>query len=176
MNALLNNEKFSLDYLKLKTVTLNPERHSAENAHAHCEMVAGRVAELAKLNHCSSSETECLVTLAKAHDIGKILGTAKAEDSLRLLHGYCLLDEEFLNLVKYHDINLPWYIAKQKGQAPTHKAWNKLARKVNAKLLCIFMVADRVDCPGGWQANDALIWFLEEAGKLGFLTEQLVYD
>ena len=78
-------------------------------------------------------------------------------------------------MVKYHDTNLPWYISMQKGQPPSRKAWAKLGRKVNMRLLCIFMVADRVDCPGGWQANDALVWFLEEATKRGFLPEPLTY-
>lgn len=176
MKTLIENEKFKADYLKLKTVSLNPERHSAGNAYEHCQMVAERAAELALLNQCSSSETECLITLAKVHDIGKILGTARPEGSLKLLQQYDALDDEFLNMVKYHDTNLPWYISMQKGQPPSHKAWGKLGRKVNMRLLCIFMVADRVDCPGGWQANAALVWFLDEATKRGFLPEPLTYD
>jgi hypothetical protein len=110
------------------------------------------------------------------HDIGKILGTAKPQDSVKLLQEYCEFDDEFISLVKYHDVNLPWYIAMRKGQEPSKKAWGKLARKVNVRLLSIFMVADRVDCPGGWQANEALVWFLEEVEKRGLVSEVLKYD
>src|SRR5438034_730785 len=38
------------------------------------------------------------------------------------------------------------------------------------------LVADRVDCPGGWHANAPLVWFLDEARKRGFLNTELVLD
>ena len=175
MYAKINNDLFMPDYLKLKTIQLNPERHFAANAFEHCEMVAGEVADLARLNICTAEETDALILLAKLHDIGKITGTANAEASLELLARYGQFDAEFSDLVKYHDINLPWFIAMQKGQPPSIKAWSKLARKVNLRMLCIFMTADRVDCPGGWQTNAALTWFLHECQSRGLLAEPLKF-
>ena len=78
--------------------------------------------------------------------------------------------------MKYHDINLPWYISKTKGQEPTDKAWRKLIKKVDIRLLCIFMIADRVDCPGGWTENKALVWFLREAEQRGYLSSMIISD
>jgi hypothetical protein len=40
----------------------------------------------------------------------------------------------------------------------------------------LFMVADRVDCPGGWRANAALVWFLDEAGRRGLVGRALELD
>ena len=65
-------------------------------------------------------------------------------------------------MVKYHDINLPWYLSHIKGEPPSDKAWRKLAQNVNIKLLYVFMIADRTDWPGGWKQNKPLIWFLEQ--------------
>ncbi len=31
---------------------------------------------------------------------------------------------------------------------------------------CLFMVADRVDFPGGWRANRPLAWFLEDVATV----------
>jgi len=154
---------FQKDYKALKHVTLNPERHSALNAYEHCEMVVERVAELCKKNQLVSKEAAMLVSLAKVHDIGKVHGTAKPGESVALLKKYGEHDENFLNMVKYHDVNLPWFISMTRGQTPSDKAWRKLTGKVDLRLLCIFMIADRVDCPGGWSKNNALVWFLDEA-------------
>jgi hypothetical protein len=92
------------------------------------------------------------------------------------LPNYGEFDEGFINLVKYHDINLPWYISHSKGEVPTSKAWQKLARKVNMRLLCLFMIADRVDCPGGWEENEALVWFLGQCKERGYLADELIIE
>ena len=160
MELITNNDKFTTDYQRLKTIRLNPQRHTASNAYEHCEMVVNRVKQLAHQNVCSTQETLILVNMAYVHDIGKITGTAKPEKSVELLTLYGEFSQDFIDLVRYHDINLPWYISFTKGQAPTDKAWQKLSSKVDMRLLCLFMVADRVDCPGGWEQNKALVWFL----------------
>lgn len=176
METLLDTAVFRADYDKLKDVRLNPARHSARNAHEHCEMVAARALQLAALNGCSASETSLLHDLAFVHDIGKIAGTANPAKSVELLPRYGIKDDAFTELVKYHDINLPWFLAQQRGQPASDKAWRKLANKVNVRLLCLFMVADRVDCPGGWRTNRPLVWFLEEVKARKLLDRELVLD
>lgn len=176
MTALTQSENFRKDYELLKLVSLNPERHSATSAFEHCELVADRVGELAALNVCSDEDREMLDTLARLHDIGKINGTSNPAESINLLERYGEVEDKLLYLVKYHDINLPWYIASKKGQTPSDKAWNKMLRKVDIKLLALFMVADRVDCPGGWSKNEALVWFLNEIERRGLLEHPLVID
>lgn len=176
MNNMIDNKIFKSDYEKLKEVTLNPMRHTAPNAYEHCEQVRKRVVELAILYGCSEEERQTLVTLAALHDIGKIEGTANPSKSVELLSRYAVFDDDFVNLVKFHDINLSWYQSMKKGQSPGNKAWNRLLRKVDMKLLCIFMVADRVDCPGGWRSNAALVWFLEECKTRNLLNTELVLD
>src|ERR1700746_3242376 len=113
MESLLSNPAFRADYEKLKEVRLNPARHSAANAYDHCEMVAHRVSQLAALNGCSQPDAEVLNNLAYAHDIGKIQGSANPAKSVELLPRYNISDEAFVELVKYHDINLPWYLASE---------------------------------------------------------------
>jgi 8-oxo-dGTP pyrophosphatase MutT (NUDIX family) len=176
MSLLLDNPAFRTDYERLKTVSLDPSRHSAPNAYEHCELVYQRSAKLAALNNCSVEETTLLSDLTRVHDIGKISGTANPLESVALLPGYGITDERFIDLVRYHDTNLPWYQATQRGQPPSDKAWNRLARKVDVRLLCLFMVADRVDCPGGWRANRPLVWFLEEVKRRNLLGIDLVLD
>jgi len=173
--TILQHPQFIHDYIRLKHVTLNPRRHTAGNAYDHCEQVVVRVRDLAKVNACTDADTATLITLAKVHDIGKIGGSSSPRQSLLQMVRYGCQDQVLLNLVKYHDINLPWYIASRKGQPPSPKAWRKLNTAVNAKLLSLFMVADRIDCPGGWQTNDALMWFLTTAQQMQFLTEALNY-
>ena len=51
-----------------------------------------------------------------------------------------------------------------------------MSGKVDLHLLCLFMVADRADCPGGWRTNQALTWFLEEVRKRNLLTLELQLD
>jgi hypothetical protein len=38
------------------------------------------------------------------------------------------------------------------------------------------MVADRVDCPGGWRANEPLVWFLEQLRGRTSLPTSMVFD
>ncbi|HEY5602283.1 MAG TPA: hypothetical protein VIM41_04170 [Gammaproteobacteria bacterium] len=128
---------------------------------------------MATQNACTEAETAILVNLAYVHDIGKTLGTAKPEQSVELLARYGDFDARFINLVKYHDINLPWYVSYTKGEAPSNKAWQKLAGKLDMRLLCIFMVADRVDCPGGWNQNNALVWFLNQCRERDLIPQAL---
>lgn len=176
MSPLFDNPGFRADYERLKTVSLDPSRHAAPNAYEHCEMVCTRILELAALNGCTAEETSRLSDLARVHDIGKISGTANPLESVALLTNYGITDERFIDLVRYHDTNLPWYQAAQRGEPPSDKAWNRLARKVDVRLLCLFMVADRVDCPGGWRANRPLAWFLEEVKRRNLLGIDLVLD
>lgn len=176
MTDHLDNDAFRRDYEKMRSVSLNPDRHSAANGYEHCEQVCARVIDLAEQNECTPEQTELLANLARVHDIGKIAGTVDPSKSVELLPKYGITDEPFLELVKYHDTNLPWYLATQKGQPPSDKAWRKMAAKVDIRLLCIFMVADRIDCPGGWKANDALIWFIREAKARGYLDEPVFVD
>lgn len=67
-------------------------------------------------------------------------------------------------------------MSQLKGEKPSDKAWRKLAAKVNVLILCIFMVADRADCPGGWRENKALVWFLEEVKSKKLLSTDLVTE
>jgi ADP-ribose pyrophosphatase YjhB (NUDIX family) len=176
MECLMKNAVFWADYERLKGVQLNPARHAAANAYEHCEFVATRVSHLAAQNGCTPEEAQLLQNLAHAHDIGKVAGTANPEASVELLSRYGITDARFIDLVKYHDTNLPWYMAAERGQPPSDKAWRKLAGKVNVRLLCLFMVADRADCPGGWRTNRPLVWFLKTARERGLLSEELILD
>ena len=85
MTRLLDNPKFAAAYARLANVTLNPRRHTASNAHAHSEAVAARAASLALAN---GVDTALLEDLGRAHDIGKITGTARPEKSLDVLADY----------------------------------------------------------------------------------------
>jgi hypothetical protein len=174
--SVFDSPDFRADYERLKAVSLNPSLHAASNGYEHCEMVRQRVIELAALNACTEEETALLIDLARAHDIGKIAGTANPVESVTFLRNYGIMDEHLINLVKYHDMNLPWYQASQRGEPPGNGAWNRLARKVDVRLLCLFMVADRVDCPAGWRTNPPLIWFLEEVKRRKLLQADLVLD
>lgn len=176
METLLDNPRFRADYEKLQSVRLNPARHAAATAWHHSEMVVERVADLAALNDCTPDEVALLKSLAYVHDIGKITGTSSAAESVALLPEYGVEDQAFADLVKYHDVNLSWYVSCERGEVPSDKAWRKLARRVNVRLLCLFMVADRVDCPGGWRVNEPLMWFFNEAKKRGLLDRELVLD
>lgn len=171
MQDLRTNQTFLADFEKLATVSLNPERHTAANAKDHCEQVALAALELAQRHRLNDEEKSVLQNLALVHDIGKIAGNARPEESVNLLSRYGGFDKAFVNLVKYHDTNLPWFVSMKRGQAPSDAAWNRLSKRVDLRLLCLFMVADRVDCPGGWQQNEACVWFLNEAFKKGFITD-----
>lgn len=176
MHGLLDNPAFRADYERLRLVRLNPARHAAATAFEHCEMVAARAAHLAALNGLTPEETLVLQNLAVAHDIGKIAGTANPDESVELVPRCGMTDAGLVALVKYHDINLPWYLASEKGQPPSDKAWRKMAGKVDLRLLCLFMVADRVDCPGGWRCNRPLAWFLQQVRDRNLLQQELHLD
>ena len=169
MNPVTENPKFSEAYRQLANVRLNPRRHTAANALAHSEMVARRAGALARNNGCSADEVQLLENLGRAHDIGKITGTAKPEKSLGVLASCDVTDAKFLALVKWHDTNLPWFLSAQKGQPPSDKAWRRLAAEVDVRILAMFMVADRVDAPPGWRKNAPLTWFLAEARERGLI-------
>lgn len=176
MTSILDNPDFCSDFERLAAVTLNPERHTAANARAHSIAVASRAAHLARRNDLDDHRQRTLVDLAYLHDIGKLAGTANPSASVELLPRYGIADPELIELVRMHDINLPWHQSMLRGEAPSDKAWRKLARRVDLSLLCLFMVADRVDCPGGWRANAALVWFLDEVVRRGLLGGTLELD
>ncbi|MCA9707966.1 MAG: hypothetical protein KDK70_19090 [Myxococcales bacterium] len=166
---VLTHPDFLADYERLAGVTLDPARHRAPHARAHCEQVAARAEALARAHGCSPKERVLLVTLAKVHDIGKLEGHARPAASVERLQGYGVDDPTLLALVKVHDTNLPWWQSWRRGEAPSDRAWARLARRANLRLLALFMIADRVDAPGGWRANAPLMWFLGEASRRGLL-------
>jgi hypothetical protein len=172
-HPILKNHSFAVDFARLSEVTLNPERHTAANALEHAHRVAARAAELALLNGVSDDEAKTLIELAYVHDIGKAFGTARPAASVELLPRYDITDAQFVELVRYHDVNLPWWQSAQRGEPPTDKAWRKLQSRCDVRLLCLFMVADRADCPGGFANNPALIWFLKEATRRGLVSPPL---
>jgi hypothetical protein len=176
MTSILDNHDFRADFDRLAAVTLNPERHTATNAQTHSLAVAARAAHLARRNGLDGRRQRTLVDLAYLHDIGKIAGSANPSASLELLPRYGVADPELVELVRMHDINLPWHLSMLRGEAPSDKAWRKLARRVDLHLLCLFMVADRVDCPGGWRANAALVWFLDQVACRALLERALELD
>jgi ADP-ribose pyrophosphatase YjhB (NUDIX family) len=171
MDNILDNQRFADTFRQLAGVTLNPRRHTAANALEHSEAVAVRAAALARANRCSPAEARLLEDLGRAHDIGKVTGTARPERSLVVLRDCGVDDPALLALVKWHDTSLPWYLAMTRGQPPTDKAWRRLAAEVDLRLLALFMVADRVDAPPGWRRNAPTVWFLAEARKRGLVGE-----
>lgn len=168
---LLKNPTFARAFAELGRVSLNPRRHTAANAGAHSEAVAALAARLACRNGCSPGETELLTRLGLVHDIGKVTGSARPERSLEVLAECGVNEPELLALVKWHDTSLPWHRAASRGEAPSEKAWRRLASEVDLRLLCLFMVADRVDAPGGWRRNAPTTWFLSEAQRRGWVGE-----
>lgn len=172
VRKIVTSEVFLSDYEKLKDVSLSPDRHTAPTAYEHCEMVRNRIGELVMMNYCTPEEIDLLVLMAFVHDIGKINGTSYPSASVDLLPKYGIVDEHLTQLVKYHDTSLSWYHSYERGEAPSSKAWRKLASKLDMWLLCLFMVADRADAPGGWQENDATIWFIDEANERGYLNSR----
>lgn len=162
-------------YQRLARVSLNPRRHTAPNARAHSDAAARMAARLGLANGCSEAEVALLTNLGHAHDIGKITGTARPERSLDVLADCGVMDRGLLGLVRWHDTGLPWYRSAHRGQPPSGKAWQRLASEVDIRLLCLFMVADRVDAPGGWRRNAPTTWFLSEA-RTRALVGELVLD
>jgi hypothetical protein len=173
MSWLLENENFRRDFDRLSTVKLNPDRHTAPDGRAHTEAVARRVEELCRINACTTDELELLRTLAYVHDIGKIeTRRGHPAASERMLPSYGIDDPHLASLVKYHDVALAWYRQSERGQPPSDRAWHKLSRRLDVRLLGIFMIADRVDCRGGWRENPPTIWFFEELRRRGLLERE----
>jgi ADP-ribose pyrophosphatase YjhB (NUDIX family) len=168
---IMDNRRFAEAFSRLAEVQLNPRRHTAPSALAHSEAVAAKAVALARANGCSEREIRLLENLGRAHDIGKITGTARPERSLEVLGECGVAESELLALVKWHDTSLPWYQSSTKGQQPSEKAWRRLASEVDVRLLCLFMVADRVDAPPGWRRNPPTHWFLGQARARGLIGE-----
>jgi 8-oxo-dGTP pyrophosphatase MutT (NUDIX family) len=175
MESLLENSRFMAAYERLAAVTLNPRRHTATDARTHSDAVAAMAARLGTANGCSAAELALLTNLGHAHDVGKSTGTARPARSLDVLAECGVTDPVLLALVKVHDTNLPWHQSSERGEAPSDKAWRKLAGAVDMRLLCLFMVADRVDAPGGWRRNAPATWFIGQARARGLVGE-LVLD
>lgn len=175
MDSLLEHAPFMTALSRLAAVTLNPRRHTAPNALAHSRAVASMAARLGAANGCSADEIARLTNLGHAHDIGKSTGSARPAKSLDVLVECGVTDPVLLALVKVHDTNLPWYQSSERGEAPSDKAWRKLANAIVMRLLCLFMVADRVDAPGGWRRNAPVTWFIAQARARGLVGE-LVLD
>jgi 8-oxo-dGTP pyrophosphatase MutT (NUDIX family) len=175
MESLLENPRFMAAYERLAAVTLNPRRHTATDARSHSDAVATMAARLGAANGCSAAEIALLTNLGHAHDVGKSTGSARPAKSLDVLAECGVTDPVLLALVKVHDTNLPWHQSFERGEAPSDKAWRKLANAVDMRLLCLFMVADRVDAPGGWRRNAPATWFIAQARARGLVGE-LVLD
>ena len=156
-----------------------PARHAAANAHEHCEMVRERALALAELNrlHRCRDSNFC-PDLARVHDIGKISGTAKPEANPcgSASQNTALHDQQFMNLV---NITIRIFLGiKPQIEANRHptRHGTRCSANLDLRLLCLFMVADRVDCPGGWQANAPLVWFLDQIKQRNLLDRELVID
>jgi len=92
-----------------------------------------------------------------------------------ILEQYGIDDEGPTSLVKNHDINLFWYTSAQKRETPAEDAWRWLSRHMDMRLLCTFMIADRVDCHGELDHQYPLVWFLSQALQCG-LFGRIVVD
>ncbi|HEU4411765.1 MAG TPA: HD domain-containing protein [Polyangiaceae bacterium] len=171
--GLLDLPAFRDDFDRLASVTLDPARHTSPDARAHSLAVARRARALARAAGLGPAEARRLDDLALVHDIGKLSGTGAPSASVERLGRYGLTDPSFVELVRFHDINLPWYQSRARAEAPSDRAWAKLARRVDLRLLALFMVADRVDCPGGFRANAPLLWFLGEARARGLVGDDV---
>jgi 8-oxo-dGTP pyrophosphatase MutT (NUDIX family) len=175
MENLLENELFMAAYERLAAVTLNPRRHTASDARSHSDAVAALAARLGAANQCTAAEIVLLTNLGHAHDVGKSTGTARPAKSLDVLAECGVTDPVLLTLVKWHDVSLSWHLSMERGEPPSDKAWRRLTNAVDMRLLCLFMVADRVDAPGGWRRNAPTSWFIAEARARGLIGE-LVLD
>jgi len=176
MKTLIDNPEFAARFEQLARSRRDPPRHSAATARLHALAVAERAVHLGRLNGLDASELDRLHDLGLAHDLGKLRGAPHPEHSVTMLREHGIEDSGFLELVRFHDIALSWFRSSERGQPPSDKAWRKLAARVNLRHLCLLMVADRVDCPGGWKANRPTLWFLAEARRRGLLAEDLVLD
>ncbi len=141
---------------------MNPTLHTCANVFEHSEQVRRKAAQVGEDHGCSAAELLLLDDLALAHDIGKLRGHPHAEHSIAILEELGEDDARFLALIKYHDTALAWFRNTQGGSPPTDAAWQSLADKLDLFLLCLFMVADRIDSPHGWDKNPPTVWFLNE--------------
>lgn len=116
LTSLLSNAAFHEDFALLGSVLLDPSRHTAPTARSHSEAVAARVRELAGLNAFAPEDTSLLEAAGLVHDIGKIDGTTSASASVDRLRRYGALDPRLTELVRYHDVNLPWFLATRRGR------------------------------------------------------------
>lgn len=169
MDGILDNPRFAEAYRRMATVRLNARRHTAANALEHSEQAASIAGALARANGCSPEEVRLLTDLGRAHDIGKITGTARPERSLEVLRECGVTDPVLLGLVRWHDTSLPWYRSSARGQPPSERAWQRLASEVDLRLLALFVVADRADAPPGWRRNAPTGWFLQQARARGLV-------
>jgi HD domain len=178
LRTLLGSAAFQADFARLGAVTLDPSRHSTPNARTHSEAVAKRARALAVLNGYPPADADLLEAAGLVHDIGKIGGTTGAAASVERLPLYGIDDARLTELVRYHDVSLSWFLASERGRGdpPGEKAWRKLAARLEPRLLVPFMVADRVDCPGGWRANEPVVWFVEALRRRGLLPSGMVLD
>lgn len=176
MTRLLDNPVFAARYRDLARVRLNPRRHAMADALTHSEAVAARAAALATASGFSDAERDLLEDLGRAHDIGKVTGTARPEKSLDVLDTCGVTDPVLRTLVRWHDTSLPWWNSSRKGQPPGDAAWRRLAGELDLRHLALFMVADRVDAPGGWRRNLPTLWFHGEARRRGLVPDGLVFD
>jgi hypothetical protein len=178
LRTLLASPAFQADFERLGSVTLDPSRHSSPDARAHSLAVSRRARALADLNGFGEADADLLAAAGLVHDIGKIGGTTSAAASVERLPSYGIDDARLVELVRYHDVNLPWFLACENGRGdrPGEKAWRKLVARADPRLLVPFMVADRVDCPGGWRANEPVVWFIEALRQRDLLPRGLVLD
>lgn len=177
IKQLITDPGFLAEYEKLKTIMLSEERHASANAYEHSELVRRTAVMLGKINKRSADELIILDALGMAHDMGKAGDRSQhAEESMRIVQRYGVDDAAFFALIRFHDIALSWHNSHLRGEAPSDKAWRRLATKVDMTLFCIFMAADRADKTGGWRANEPVVWFFDEAIRRGLLPKETVFD
>ena len=173
MKSVIENPLLLMDYMLLKEVKMNPAKHTSSSVYEHTEKAVTRVRELAAENSCSEEETAFLVNLAYLHDIGKLIGKPHQKHSVELMKKYGITDQALINLVYNHDVSLSCHTSFKQGHAPRDKAWTDLACSVNIFHLCLFMIADRCDAPGGFKNNEPTIWFINELQARKLLTKKL---
>jgi hypothetical protein len=177
LQKLVADTRFREEYARLKQITLSEERHSSANAYEHSELVRRHAVALAQVNNRSPDDLVILDALGMAHDMGKAGDRSQhAEESMRIVQEHGVNDAVFLALIRFHDIALSWHKSHLKGEAPSDKAWRRLAAKVDMTLFCIFMAADRADKTGGWRANEPVVWFFDEALRRGLVPKETIFD
>lgn len=140
------------------------------------ERVRKRLMALAQLNACSPEEKEVLADLARLCEWTEPNEEAGPEWSDASAAWGRTFPEPFFNLVQYHATVWSWYHAAQGGHPPSDTAWLRMARCLNVRLLCLFLVADGLDCPGGWRGSPLRVWFLDEVRRRNLTDTELVLD